>query len=131
MRNKKDPEKAKRWNSIIQRWRASGLSQTAFCKQEHLNTNTFCWWKIALVGKEKATRGEKSPKASATTFVPVVVGYDAAETEARLPANILFGENTSLKVAAEIIGRDGRNCLRIFEGASAGTIAAIIGSCFN
>lgn len=34
--------------SHIERWRASGLSQNEYCRQQGLNASTFCTWRKQL-----------------------------------------------------------------------------------
>lgn len=41
---------AQQWRDILNRQRASGLSQTAFCKQENLANATFYKWQSRLSG---------------------------------------------------------------------------------
>jgi hypothetical protein len=42
--------KLKYWQDIILRWQDSGLSKSAFCRQESLRLNTFLLWNLKLGG---------------------------------------------------------------------------------
>jgi len=41
-------EKQQHWQKHIQAWQNSKLSQNAYCEQQHLNYNTFVYWRSQL-----------------------------------------------------------------------------------
>jgi hypothetical protein len=130
VRRRTEGPKAEQWKRLLAQWQKSGMSQAAFCQQEHLNANTFTWWKISLLGKEnlgkpKARRSSQQKK----TFVPVIVEGDSTETP--LSEDQFSAMKIPERIAAEISSRDGNNRVRIFDGASPATVAAIIGACFK
>jgi hypothetical protein len=56
-------EKEQYWTSHIANWRASGLSQAAYCKQNYLSKSTFGHWKRKL--------GNLNAQSEAPVVVPV------------------------------------------------------------
>lgn len=39
-----DPTKAEYWHGHVQAWRASGLSQRAYCRQHDINPHRLSYW---------------------------------------------------------------------------------------
>ena len=58
-----DPGRETYWRKVLARWRRSGLSARAFCRDEGVNEAQFYWWRRKL--------GQAGPKTPA--FVPVHV----------------------------------------------------------
>ena len=56
-------EKEQYWASHIADWRASGLSQAAYCKQHYLSKSTFGHWKRKLA--------DQNTQSEAPVVVPV------------------------------------------------------------
>ncbi len=40
-----------RWQTVLEKWKNSGLSQARFCRDNGLNTNTFQYWKKKLISQ--------------------------------------------------------------------------------
>jgi hypothetical protein len=53
---KRDLEKERYWRNQIASWRISGLSQTAFCRQENLNFHTFSSWTYIIRDRDEERR---------------------------------------------------------------------------
>jgi transposase-like protein len=49
---KRNPERKKYFVEQYVKWRESGLTQAAFCRDKGINTNTFNCWKLAIERKE-------------------------------------------------------------------------------
>lgn len=99
----RDPEKEKYWREILARWKASGLSQAAFCRLEGLNENSFSSWKSIIADRDLELKREKAAlrkaeretdlKPETPSFVPLILaGADRppskqqnAVVEIRLP----------------------------------------------
>ena len=64
------------WRSRLQRFRASGMSVTQFCRQEQVSVPSFYQWRKRLAALP--------PRASSPTFVPVRL-TQAAAVEIHLP----------------------------------------------
>lgn len=58
--------KTQHWQSIIQQWRDSGLTQTQFCAQQNIKLGTFHYWL-------KKQRLENTPESTPASFIPVTV----------------------------------------------------------
>lgn len=56
--------RASQWIEHVTRWRASGLSQSAYCAREALSESAFGYW-VA-----KSNRGAVGPNATPLTLVP-------------------------------------------------------------
>jgi hypothetical protein len=89
MRRKKGIEEIPtgRWRApearkVLARWRASGLSASAFARVNGLaNPQRLCWWRKRL--------GESDAMALAPlTFIPAAVTGAAAATIVRLPGGV-------------------------------------------
>lgn len=65
----------KYWNEIIERYKASGLSQPEFCKQNELSCNQFQyrWYQHNLALKAKARAATLSNKPSRNLFEPITI----------------------------------------------------------
>jgi len=71
----KSPSQSKRdhWNPLIHAWRDSGLSQSAFCRKNHLNRPQFVYWRKKILGKIDKTPRSSTNRQDASSFVPVKV----------------------------------------------------------
>jgi len=67
---KRTPHKEQFWKDAVASWKASGLSQSAFCKQEGHGLSSFNKWKKILEGRDNPN-GQSTKKKS--KFVPVEV----------------------------------------------------------
>ena len=63
-------ERAAYWRKMIGKWRRSGQTPEAFCRQRHINPGTFGWWRRELA-RRAGGRSGRFPKPS---FVEVKVG---------------------------------------------------------
>ena len=74
-------ERAAYWRKMIGKWRRSGQTPEAFCRQRHLKVGTFVWWKPRL---EKAAKELVPPTDSeSTAFVEVRRPQAKAEVASR------------------------------------------------
>ena len=74
-----------RWFDHIEAWQQSGLTQTAYCKQQHIGLASFQRWRgiVAKAGQ---------PKAAPTTFLPVNVVASVS------PPNLILHLGTDLRI---------------------------------
>lgn len=122
------------WIKKVATWRKSGLSVVDYCRREKLLPASLHSWKRKLELENRQLEaikqcngtenhdGQKGP-----SFVPLTVEPNASEKPIKSPS---VKQSSEQKAVAEIIGR-GSSRLMIFEGASEGTIKAIIGACFS
>jgi|MudIll2142460700_1097286.scaffolds.fasta_scaffold1411432_1 hypothetical protein len=75
-------QKRKFWEAHLKRWEASGISQSAYCRQNQLRLNRFIYWKkrrspeqcrVSLV-EWPAPRQEAHPSGSWGSLLCVVIG---------------------------------------------------------
>jgi len=60
---KRDLSKEKYWRDTLARWRRSGLSKTAFCKNEGVRINALCSWEaIIRVRDQQAAAAERQAR---------------------------------------------------------------------
>ena len=66
-----------RWRKLLERWRASGLSQAEFCRRRGIPVSKFAWWKrrLSVEGAARPVRRARPGREAAAdcSFVPVQV----------------------------------------------------------
>jgi len=65
------PSKHDHWKPIISAWRASGLSQSAFCRKQDLNRPRFTYWRAKILGKTHKGDQPSTTQPDVSAFVPV------------------------------------------------------------
>ena len=84
-RGQRDPALERQWRERVARWRASGLSVRAFCRQRGLTEPTFSYWK-----RERPTRDQASREVALIAppkFIPLTVLPSATlAVEVRCPS---------------------------------------------
>jgi transposase-like protein len=83
---KRDPRTLQRWKSIIDQWRNSGQSVTAFCRDIGVHKSGFHNWRNVIEQLEHDQTTASRPK-STTGFVPVRVLADPI-VEVILPTGV-------------------------------------------
>ena len=68
-----------RWQSIIEDWQQSGLSQSQYCRQHRIKVSRFYSWKNQLKKKLEQSKPEKQG-----VFLPIVVESAQPDTESLL-----------------------------------------------
>jgi len=78
----KRAERSRQWGQYISGWKASGLTQSAYCEREGISYDTFKRWRYRL-------RSDAVMRGSAPRLVPVRVvaspALQSTPTEPRLP----------------------------------------------
>jgi len=59
------------WRPIINAWRDSGLSQTAFCKSRKLSLSQFTYWRAKILAKPEVECHPSKGSLGTSPFVPV------------------------------------------------------------
>lgn len=72
------------WQQHIKSWQGSGLTQTAFCEQQHIKLHNFQYWR-----KRLSNQGEQPG-----VFVPVTVSRSA-------PARLVLGSHVAIELPCE------------------------------
>ena len=68
-----------RWQSIIEDWQQSGLSQSQYCRQHRIKVSRFYSWKNVLKRKLAQPQVEKQG-----TFLPVAIESTESDTDSFL-----------------------------------------------
>jgi len=71
-------------SALVAKWEASGLTQTAFCRQESIHLHTFNYWKVKL-------SKEQEPEEP-TGFVPL----DFIKSPAQGHIEVFYPDGTRL-----------------------------------
>lgn len=91
------------WQTQIDAWENSGMSQQAFCREHSLNYPRFVYW------RRKFRLEETNESAANTGFVPVMAATGAPESalSVSLPSGLqLHGIDCSnLDVVLQLLGR--------------------------
>jgi len=112
-----DSERVEYWRGMIERWRSSGQTQEAFCRQRHLKIGTFVSWKHRWAGR-RIRGGNGSSASSRAGFVEISLkGAEGAGEES-------WGYEVELANGRRVrLGRE------FDEGTLSRLISALEGSC--
>ena len=58
------------WQSQLTAWQASGQSQQAYCREQHIAPSSFKYWKAKLLGQPDKGNDSSTTSRSAA-FIPV------------------------------------------------------------
>jgi len=135
---KKDIEKEEYWRAVLKQCSQSQQSQSAFCKEQGLNKNTFWYWKSVIsqrdAEKARINKGYKRRRAAATKTAqaespPLFARFaiaDLSPTETGPPPRKSSQSEIPPSVAAEIVDANNGRRLRVFNGADQATVTALI-----
>ena len=82
---------------LVAAFRASGLTQAAFARQEGLKYSTFCTWASA---DRRTVRAKPTVKPSTVSFAEVSIPTRAVTLEVRLPDGTVVSGGHALELAA-------------------------------
>lgn len=82
------------WQTHVEAWRASGLSQSAYCREHGLSLASFGYWRRRLAGD---TVGPQTGVLPIRVAAPVTAG---SQVQVRLPNGLVLG----LPLPAEAAG---------------------------
>lgn len=122
------PNQGKRefWKEKVRLWKMSGLSQVEFCRREKLGAASLSAWNRALEKERPQKEVAKCERSIGDKFVKVSLSDDLSasalvQDERKRPDQVFLA---TAGVAAEIV--DERGCVRIYNGATAETITAVL-----
>jgi hypothetical protein len=100
-------ERGRHWQGLLGAWERSGLTQTAFCRQQGVKHVTFCWWKRRLAlrgGRLRTARMDAEPGArrpdgsTPAIFAPVHIRADEPNCmEGRIEIALAGGRRIRLR----------------------------------
>ena len=103
-RERRGIEKRRQQVRILGAWKASGLSQAAFCREREIPLSTFQLWKRSLSDEEAKRRSARKAtarrKAEPKTFVPVRV-VDEAPAATSSPIEIVVPNRFTIRVGGD------------------------------
>jgi hypothetical protein len=111
----RDPERSRRWTSLVSEWRASGVSQAAFCRERGLNANSFNFWKLRMLRQRPGTRRargalEATTGAGASAFIPVRIAAPVA-----CALDVCLRSGHTIRIAADFDETVLRRLIRVLE----------------
>ena len=71
---RRDPKVEHRWRNLIDQWKRSGVSVSAFCIDQGVSESSFYAWKRELAARARAATATTPPTP---TFIPVRVAPSA------------------------------------------------------
>ena len=112
------------WRGLLERWRASGLSQAEFCRRRGIPISKFAWWKrrLSAGGAARLVRRARPGREAAVdcSFIPVhvVAAPAAGELELtlrggrvlRFGVDVDAGKLAVIVAALEALPAEGRSC---------------------
>ena len=105
------------WRERVAAWRASGLTQAAFCREHGLAPAELSWWKHELARRDQAFKTESSPTPKRTTtrraFIPVRISPSPAREGFEL---VLRGGQT-IRMGASFDETSLRRLLAVLENS--------------
>lgn len=126
------PSKVLFWKAMIQKWNESGMSKSAFCRNEKLHLNTFNIWLTALSARKTIKKDFAPPDIEVNAPIPCT-GKEISTTEAESlpePQNIAsLSAPGSAEPVAELCDVTGKIRISIFPGANPETVSALM-KCF-
>jgi hypothetical protein len=129
------------WREKLARWRESGGSQAAFCRENGLDANSFSSWKKVLAERDRVVKSRSGTKVGALmgsqktndsdAGAPAFVRYaitecQSAEGAEKPPSNAKQTVHAVTRVAAELVDANSGRRLRIFNGADQVTVTALL-----
>ena len=105
-----EPLEAKRrfWSQHIERWKHSGLTQTAYCRQHELKLHRFVYW------RKKYHRPEPSPISLVQVQLPPV-GAEAMATASHRPLRLVVSSRHCVEVERDFDPVALRQLLHVLE----------------
>lgn len=112
-RRQGDPQRQRRWEEVLRRWKESGQSVRCFCGGEGLPESAFYFWRRALAQRDQkahagnatrpqtrlmttAVRSSPTPRRGRPSFLPVQVVEQAAA--APRDVEIVLGQGRTVRV---------------------------------
>ena len=72
-------QRRERWRELLGRWRASGLTQAAFCRQEQIHVWQFAWWKKRLGADRVIGQGRRTRQSRGIASVEIAASAMAGQ----------------------------------------------------
>jgi transposase-like protein len=110
----RDSRKEQFWRDVLRRWRESGLSIRAYCRQRGLSEPSFYAWRRILAERDPLAR--PADEAAPVTFVPLTV-QAATAGPAEPPIEVVLVNGRRLRVPFGVAAGVVRELLAVLEEA--------------
>lgn len=105
-RELENEEKEKYWQRQVARQASSGLSQSDYCRKEHLNPSRLSWWKRKLASKYLTGKGNE-------------LVLDISEPAQFVPVEVKNAGSTGMPASAPVAEIDfSARVVKVYAGAS-------------
>ena len=81
-------DREQQWRDRVAAWKASGLTQAAYCREQQWAPAELSWWKHELARREKTLKADSSPATSnskpaktKSAFIPVRISKASPASE--------------------------------------------------
>jgi hypothetical protein len=95
-------EKRKYWEGQLNSWKASGLTQAAYCREKNLGVRRFLYWKKRIFPERPSATLVELPMRSVLADSPITVVVDG---RCRIEIDKGFDPETLEKVLRVVCGR--------------------------
>lgn len=68
--NLRDPNRERRWRTLLTKWTHSGLTVRDFCRRHHLPETAFYFWRRTLADRDRQTTRPTTPAKTARASAP-------------------------------------------------------------
>jgi transposase len=102
------PTKREQWQQNVAKWRASGMTQTAYCRQHHLSRYQLVYWKRLLVQGAKI-------KARFVAIPDRGAEVNLLQQETIRPLSLVIGNRYRLEIPAGTDRDSLRTILEVLE----------------
>ena len=92
-------QRREHWQQLLERWRASGLSQAAFCRRQGISVWKLAWWRKRLKGPGNEAAGLFVP----VHVAPTVASHGELELTLRGGRMLRFGADVPVGNLVEIV----------------------------
>ena len=93
---RRDPRNERFWRDALSRWRESGLTIRAYCRQRGLAEPSFYFWRRVLAERDPPTT--PTANSPSVTFVPLTVRPEPAVADTTVEVVLANGRRLRLPV---------------------------------
>ena len=126
-----DPQRQQQWQATVNRWRASGQSVRAFCREEGLRETAFFYWRRELARRQAKTKQSEVTASPPQPSMPGGARFRRSggclvpELPHFLPVHLRDGRCEERPAALEIVLSGGRK-VRVPQGVDRQTLAEVV-----
>jgi hypothetical protein len=110
-RGKRSPsdEKATFWHEHVAKWRTSGLSQAAYCREAGVSNRTFGYWKRRL-------EQELSPSSPSVVAIELSDVFGPSLGPTQTPLRLCLGDRFAVEISGDFCSPVLEKLVRTLEG---------------